>query len=201
MSDLYRDVSQIRERPQPSPWRSSPDTQRTLTPMDLSGGKPRGAHARRISRLVHLEAVGGRGHGLRGFAAAVEELSQACGGSTPVVFDDARCRDEGHCRVGDLTSREDLRRSIAAGEHITTLVFSERGSRSQFWAPVSRLSLSNESFVESGRQVLVTAVQRVAIHIATGRFKCEGRLRCVASMRRLCDYQNDPIMSLMQAVP
>ena len=29
------------------------------------------------------------------------------------------------------------RKAIAAGDHITTLAFSERGSRSHFWAPVS----------------------------------------------------------------
>jgi len=32
----------------------------------------------------------------------------------------------------------DTLRKIAAGEHLTTLAFSERGSRSHFWSPVSR---------------------------------------------------------------
>ena len=32
---------------------------------------------------------------------------------------------------------EDVRREIAAGRHLSTLAFSERGSRSHFWAPVS----------------------------------------------------------------
>jgi len=38
-----------------------------------------------------------------------------------------------------LGDRDDLLRAIAAGRHLTTLALSERGSRSQFWAPVSRL--------------------------------------------------------------
>ena len=31
----------------------------------------------------------------------------------------------------------DVRKQIAAGKHLSTLAFSEVGSRSQFWAPVS----------------------------------------------------------------
>ena len=32
---------------------------------------------------------------------------------------------------------EEARRSIAEGRHLTTVAFSEKGSRSHFWAPMS----------------------------------------------------------------
>jgi hypothetical protein len=38
-----------------------------------------------------------------------------------------------------LAARDELLRAIAGGRHLTTLALSEKGSRSQFWAPVSRL--------------------------------------------------------------
>jgi alkylation response protein AidB-like acyl-CoA dehydrogenase len=38
---------------------------------------------------------------------------------------------------------EPLRKAIGAGEHLTTLAFSERGSRSHFWAPQSTATISD----------------------------------------------------------
>ncbi len=37
-----------------------------------------------------------------------------------------------------FAERDRVLRQIAAGRHLTTLAFSEKGSRSHFWAPVSR---------------------------------------------------------------
>jgi hypothetical protein len=37
-----------------------------------------------------------------------------------------------------FAKRDRVLRDIAAGRHLSTLAFSEKGSRSHFWAPVSR---------------------------------------------------------------
>lgn len=47
-----------------------------------------------------------------------------------------------------LAGREALIRDLASGAHLTTLAFSERGSRSQFWAPVSQMTAA--SFEHTG---------------------------------------------------
>ena len=39
---------------------------------------------------------------------------------------------------------DEVRRSIAAGTHTSTLAFSERGSRSHFWAPMSTASAEGD---------------------------------------------------------
>lgn len=81
---------------------------------------------------------GGQGQGPATFAAVVEELAQHCG-STAMVY----VMHIAATRVIEtsmtLPTRADVLRSIAAGKHLTTFALSERGSRSQFWAPVSQL--------------------------------------------------------------
>jgi hypothetical protein len=37
-----------------------------------------------------------------------------------------------------FAARAEVLRAITAGEHLTTLPFSEQGSRLQFWAPISK---------------------------------------------------------------
>src|SRR5207302_8979507 len=45
-----------------------------------------------------------------------------------------------HILAGDMFAKQSaVLRDIAAGKHLTTLAFSEKGSRSHFWAPVSQL--------------------------------------------------------------
>ena len=79
-------------------------------------------------------AQGGLGQGPRVFAAVVETLARACG-STAMTYLMHVCATQVIAAHG---GREALLREIAAGRHLTTLAFSEKGSRSHFWAPVSK---------------------------------------------------------------
>jgi alkylation response protein AidB-like acyl-CoA dehydrogenase len=78
--------------------------------------------------LISSTEVGGGGQGMRAAASAVERLAGACGSTAMVVLMHyvATAVVEAH---GD----RDTRGAIAAGHHLTTLAFSEAGSRSQFW--------------------------------------------------------------------
>jgi alkylation response protein AidB-like acyl-CoA dehydrogenase len=90
--------------------------------------------------LVSATDVGGTGLGPRGAVQAVERVARECG-STAMVLSmhyAAAAVIEAH---GPLSTR----RAIAAGKHISTLAFSEAGSRSHFWAPVSTASSHNGS--------------------------------------------------------
>jgi alkylation response protein AidB-like acyl-CoA dehydrogenase len=76
--------------------------------------------------------VGGGGAGLREAAAVVERLAGVCGSTAMVVLMHyaATATIEAH-------GPKEVRQAIAAGRHLTTLAFSEAGSRAQFWTPVS----------------------------------------------------------------
>ena len=80
-------------------------------------------------------AYGGLGHGLRTMAATVDTVAQRCS-STAMVYLMHLCGVACYATAPDRT--EKILREAAAGRHLSTLAFSERGSRSHFWAPVSR---------------------------------------------------------------
>ena len=85
-----------------------------------------------ILGLVSARDIGGGGAGLDAAAVVIEQLAGACGSTAMVVLMHyaATAMIEAH-------GSDELRRSIARGEHLTTLAFSETGSRSHFWAPQS----------------------------------------------------------------
>ncbi|MEU3345214.1 acyl-CoA dehydrogenase family protein [Streptomyces sp. NPDC006700] len=74
---------------------------------------------------------GGAGVGLREGAQVIERLAGACGSTAMVLL-----MHYSALSVLDRYAPDDVRRDIAAGRHLSTLAFSERGSRSHFWAPV-----------------------------------------------------------------
>ena len=82
--------------------------------------------------LLTSKEVGGLGLGPRQAAQVVERLARECGSSAMVV-----CMHYSGAAVIEKFGSEAVRKEIAAGEHLTTLAFSEAGSRSHFWAPVS----------------------------------------------------------------
>ena len=82
--------------------------------------------------LVSAAEVGGRGQGLRAAAEVVERLAGACGSTAMVV-----CMHYAAAAVLEAHGPSEAREAVAAGQHLTTLAFSEAGSRSHFWAPVS----------------------------------------------------------------
>jgi isovaleryl-CoA dehydrogenase len=75
---------------------------------------------------------GGGGAGLREAADAVRELGSACGSTAMIVT-------MHYAAVAALTAAADKETltAIASGRHLSTLAFSEAGSRSHFWAPLS----------------------------------------------------------------
>ena len=97
---------------------------------------------------------GGMGKGPRVAAAVLEALAERCS-SSAMVYLMHLCGVACYAAVPERTS--EFLSAAARGQHLSTLAFSERGSRSHFWAPVSRavrndgqVSLSAEkSFVTS----------------------------------------------------
>ena len=90
-----------------------------------------------ILGLTVSESVGGGGQGLGRAADVVERLAGVCGSTAMVVL-----MHYAGAVVIDNHGPEQVRKAIASGQHLTTLAFSEAGSRSHFWAPQGTASAS-----------------------------------------------------------
>jgi isovaleryl-CoA dehydrogenase len=93
-----------------------------------------------ILGLTAAPDMGGGGGGMREAAEVIERLAATCGSTAMVVLMHyaATAAIEAH-------GPKDVRQAIALGRHLTTLAFSEAGSRSHFWAPVSTATISTEA--------------------------------------------------------
>lgn len=92
---------------------------------------------------------GGMGQGLRTAAGVIDALAQRCA-STAMVYLMHLCGTACYAAAPDKTSA--LLRAAAAGGHLSTLAFSEKGSRSHFWAPVSRATANGNGDVRLSAQ-------------------------------------------------
>jgi isovaleryl-CoA dehydrogenase len=92
-----------------------------------------------ILGLTAAPDVGGGGGGMRQAADIVERLAGTCGSTAMVVLMHyaATATIEAH-------GPKDVRQAIGNGRHLTTLAFSEAGSRSHFWVPVSTATISTD---------------------------------------------------------
>jgi alkylation response protein AidB-like acyl-CoA dehydrogenase len=100
-------------------------------------------------------AYGGLGHGIRTMAATIDTVAQRCS-STAMVYLMHLCGVACYATAPDKT--ENLLREAATGRHLSTLAFSEQGSRSHFWAPVSRVTEAGAGVVRlSARKSFVTS--------------------------------------------
>lgn len=112
--------------------------------------------------------VGGKAEGMRAFAGVVEELAGACG-STAMIYVMHVTAAQAIATSSTLAERDSILRNVAAGKHLTTLAFSETGSRSQFWAPVSKLEKSNGHYLTSASKSWVTSAGHADSYVSTGQ--------------------------------
>ncbi|MEU8181091.1 acyl-CoA dehydrogenase family protein [Micromonospora sp. NPDC049044] len=102
--------------------------------------------------LTSAPEVGGAGLGLDAAAEVVETIAGVCGSTAMVVLM--------HYAATATIERHgppDVRREIAAGRHLTTLAFSEHGSRSHFWAPLSTATATGDKVTLNARKSWVTS--------------------------------------------
>jgi alkylation response protein AidB-like acyl-CoA dehydrogenase len=82
--------------------------------------------------LLSAKEVGGLGLGFGDAARVVERVARECGSTSMILT-----MHYAGAAVIEKHGPESVRKEVAAGNLITTLAFSEAGSRSHFWAPVS----------------------------------------------------------------
>jgi alkylation response protein AidB-like acyl-CoA dehydrogenase len=113
--------------------------------------------------------LGGGGQGARTFAAVVEELARACA-STAMVYVMHISASQAIAASATLRDRDAVLREVAAGRHLTTLALSEVGSRSQFWTPVSELTVTAPGrYVTTAHKSWVTAARHAQSYVASAR--------------------------------
>ncbi len=109
-------------------------------------------------------AVGGGGRGLGEAAEIVYGLSQACASTAMVVMMHFAAVPV-LAAYGPRAVLED----IAAGRHLSTLAFSEAGSRSHFWAPMSTATAAGDDVLLDARKSWVTSAEEAHSYVWSSR--------------------------------
>lgn len=114
--------------------------------------------------LVSATEVGGLGHGPREAAMVVERLARVCASTAMVV-----CMHYAGAAVLEKHGSNGVRREVAAGRHLSTLAFSEAGSRSHFWAPLSTARVDGGSVVLNAHKSWITSARHATAYVWSSR--------------------------------
>lgn len=114
--------------------------------------------------LVSSREVGGVGEGIGAATVAVERIARGCASSAMVV-----CMHYAATAVLETHGPRVVRESIARGEHLTTLAFSEAGSRSHFWAPVSTATPADGRVLLNARKSWITSAGKADSYVWSSR--------------------------------
>src|ERR1039458_1714814 len=117
-----------------------------------------------ILGLISSADVGGGGAGLRDAASVIEQLAGACGSTAMVVLMHYAATTVLEAHGGDK-----IRREIAAGRHLSTLAFSEAGSRSHFWAPLGTAVQAGDRVRLDAHKSWVTAAHEADSYVWSSR--------------------------------
>jgi len=112
--------------------------------------------------------IGGAGLGPRAFADVMSALAEA-DASVAMVY---LMHVVGTATISSARSRAasailPILQEIAAGRHLTTLAFSEAGSRSHFWAPVSRAQRNGNGVYISAKKSWVTSAGHAQSYVVS----------------------------------
>jgi alkylation response protein AidB-like acyl-CoA dehydrogenase len=113
---------------------------------------------------VSAPEVGGLNLGFRGAAAIVGRLAQDCASTAMVV-----CMHYCGTAVLEAYGPRDVRSVAASGSHLSTLAFSEAGSRSHFWAPVSTAKRDGADVVLDARKSWITSASKATSYVWSSR--------------------------------
>jgi alkylation response protein AidB-like acyl-CoA dehydrogenase len=114
--------------------------------------------------LISAKEAGGIGQGHRAAALVVERLARECASTAMVV-----CMHYAGTAVVEAHGPREVRVEIAAGRHLTTLAFSEAGSRSHFWAPVSTAARVNGHVRIDAQKSWATSAGQVDSYVWSSR--------------------------------
>ena len=117
-----------------------------------------------ILGLTVADTFGGGGQGLRQAADVVQRLSGVCGSTAMVVLMHytATVLIENH-------GPDETRKALGAGQHLSTLAFSEVGSRSHFWAPQGTAAAAGDEVRLDAHKSWVTSAGEADSYVWSSR--------------------------------
>jgi alkylation response protein AidB-like acyl-CoA dehydrogenase len=103
---------------------------------------------------------GGLGLGLAGAARIVRRVAEECGSTAMVLT-------MHYCGVSILEAHApaEVRREAACGRHLSTLAFSEAGSRSHFWAPAGTAEVRNGHVILNAAKSWITSASQATAYV------------------------------------
>jgi alkylation response protein AidB-like acyl-CoA dehydrogenase len=116
--------------------------------------------------LMLPEEVGGSALGPRTFAAVVATLAEA-DASVAMVYLMHVCAAATIAAARAGAAVRPVLEEIAAGRHLSTLAFSEAGSRSHFWAPLSRARRNGAGVNLTARKSFVTSAGHAQSYVVS----------------------------------
>ena len=112
--------------------------------------------------------IGGAGLGPRTFAVITAALAEADASVAMVyVMHILGAANIATARANAAAAVAPILKDIAAGRHLSTLAFSEAGSRSHFWAPVSRARRNGDGVLISAKKSWVTSAGHAQSYIVS----------------------------------
>lgn len=116
------------------------------------------------------ERFGGPGGTPQAVARAIEQVAGACG-STAMIYTMHLVATQTlqACTHEEDSPLADALRAIAGGEHLTTIAFSETGTRSHFWAQVSTATLEADAVTIDADKSWVTAAEHADSYVTAVR--------------------------------
>src|SRR6202022_2513673 len=112
--------------------------------------------------------VGGSGLGPRPFAAVIATLAEADASVAMVyLMHILGAATISAARPSAAQAVTPILREIGAGRHLSTLAFSEAGSRSHFWAPVSRAHRNGDGVRISAKKSWVTSAGHAQSYVVS----------------------------------
>jgi alkylation response protein AidB-like acyl-CoA dehydrogenase len=144
----------------------------TIAPLaveiDQTGAYPRAALEAlgkvSLLGLISAKGVGGLGEAHRAAALVIEEIAKYCASTAMVV-----CMHYAATAVIEAHGPREIREAIAAGRHVTTLAFSERGSRSHFWAPTSSATVDGDKIRLDAKKSWITSAGEADSYVWSSR--------------------------------
>jgi alkylation response protein AidB-like acyl-CoA dehydrogenase len=112
--------------------------------------------------------VGGSGLGPRTFAAVIATLAEADASVAMVyLMHILGAATMAAARPGAAQAVTPILKEISAGRHLSTLAFSEAGSRSHFWAPTSRAHRNGNGVRISAKKSWVTSAGQAQSYVVS----------------------------------
>jgi alkylation response protein AidB-like acyl-CoA dehydrogenase len=107
---------------------------------------------------------GGGGGSMADAALVIERLATACGSTAMIVL-----MHYAATAVIEAHGPAEVRSAIGAGSHLTTLAFSEFGSRSHFWAPAGTATIAGDRVRLDARKSWVTSARAATSYVWSSR--------------------------------